>query len=65
MEEAVRAFVQGHGPVGVGFGEGEGGVVGCLEVTHALGTLVRGVFRGVWEWGLLLWMGRAVGGEEC
>jgi hypothetical protein len=34
----VRAFVQGHWPVWVGFGEGEGGVVCCLEVAHALET---------------------------
>ena len=38
LEEAVRAFVQGHWPVWVGFGEGEGGVVCCLEVAHALET---------------------------
>ena len=38
LEEAVRALVQRHGPVRVGFREGEGGVVCCLEVAQALGS---------------------------
>jgi hypothetical protein len=58
LEEAVRAFVQSHGPVWVGFGEGEGGVVCCLEVTQALGTGVRGTVGGIHEVG-------TVDGEYC
>lgn len=40
LEEAVRALVEGHGPVWVSFGEGDGGVVCCLQVAQALGVEV-------------------------